>query len=646
MTACAGSAPPPPPVSDAQISAAEQAGNLEGLYEEVGGKIADPLTPPEELPALQAVHKQIGDRLAAELAADVRKELDETPRIQGVLPANVLAEQRARLEPMRTWSASQYLATNEAISAEMKATKAAIAERETQLAGMTDENVVGRLELLDQLAAISGAGSKQALGYAEQRKALVTTLNAEAMAAIEAEDYEEARRVLTMVQEIDPSDSETVEKLATVNTKVFEQEFWAALETGDPDQGYALLTSIAATESFGFIRPNLASSTDVMADYYVSLGAAATKKGDIPEAYRRFNEARAIRQLLGEGSAKPPAEEKAFVKLLEKAYAAAWKQGDAGLAWGYLHVIKSLQQDTPELRRQLREGRETVLQRAIKRLSVGAFESPDDSTAEFGDAVASKVVQHLFESIPNDVRMIEREQLGDIIREKELGKSKAKKGSGELAAADYLVQGTILEAKVDTTEKVGKKTMRVVTEQVEQANPEYTRWSSMSSKDRKDLPEPPKTVIVPRKEDVTVEVTVHRKVGIFSVSFRVIDAGTAKVLFADSVRAKTQHDDTSSEGVELGDFKMEFKLASLPSDIEMLAMLADEVSLEIGNKLAAVLATPEVTYQENADRFMREANYQAAAQQYAYAIVLKQRKDEDVEPLMQKLRDSSIAASR
>jgi hypothetical protein len=241
--------------------------------------------------------------------------------------------------------------------------------------------------------------------------------------------------------------------------------------------------------------------------------------------------------------------------------------------------------------------------------------------------------------------MIEREQLQDIMREKNIGSGQSANGGPGLAAADFLVQGTILEAKVDSIDKKGKKTMRVVTEEVEGPNPEYNAWLNLSSKERKKTPEPPKTVMLPRKEDVTIELTHHRKVGIFSVSYRVIDAETAKVVFADSVRAKAQHDDTSSEGVELGDFKREFKLASLPSDIEILAKLADEVSAEIGTELTAVLADPEQTYRTNAERFTREANYAGAAQQYAYAIVLAQRKDQPTDELEFALRESSIAST-
>ena len=86
-------------------------------------------------------------------------------------------------------------------------------------------------------------------------------------------------------------------------------------------------------------------------------------------------------------------------------------------------------------------------------------------------------------------------------------------------------------------------------------------------------------------------------------------------------------------------------IADLPSDIEILATLADTVSSQIGGELAKVLAQPERVYRSNAERYDREANYEAAAQQYAYAIVLEERKNGDVAALLAGLRAASIASS-
>jgi curli biogenesis system outer membrane secretion channel CsgG len=639
LSACA-SAPPAPTISGQDVLLAEQSGTLEELYQQATTELANPELKPGTRSQLEATQREIGDKLSATLRDDVKRVLDETPRVDGMLPVSAIEAQRARLEPMKTWSSSAYDALSGELSEEMKRTNAAISERQTELDGLAESNISQRLLVLESLGQLAGSGSALQKSTVVQRDELLISLNQDVNQAIEAEDFEKAREMLEIAHEVDPTDDVTAEKLATVDTKVFEKDFWRSLENGDPDKAYGLLLEISATDSFDRIRPKLASSTDVMADYYVSLGAEATKGGMAQPAYRRFNEARKIRELLGDGTAKPPAAEAGFIALVKKDYEAARKADQMGLAWGYLSVIQSMDAESASLRRSLRETREIVLQRAIKRLSAAPFEDAVDSDAKFGDAVASKVVQHLFETIPNDIRIIEREQLGDIMREKSLGGEEA-----ALAAADYLVEGTIQEAKVDTIEKSGKQTKRVVTEQVEKPNPDYAAWVNLDKKKREKTPEPPKTILGDRKEDVSIEVTLHRKVGLFSVSYRVIDATSAKVIFADSVRAKAQHEDTSSEGVELGDFKKEFKLASLPSNVEILAELADQVSAEIGSELATVLKDPEIAYAEAAQRFVTEDNFESAANQWAYAIVLSERKDIEVDALKQSLRDAAMGAS-
>lgn len=650
LAGCSGGSGPTPGLAPADIVAAEQSGATEDVYQRVSTQLAAGELSEKEAARLRAVQLDLGTKLADQRRDEVLRTLDETPPVFGaggdaLLPASVLEAQRERIEPIRTWSDTVYTSISDTIGKRMKATRAATAEREAQLATMAEDNLAGRVRVLEELTLLAGASSPEGEAFAAERHELVSRLNTVAEQAIEAENFDEAKRLLEAVVVVDPTDVNTQDKLADVSTKVFERDFYRALEKGDPDTGYELLVSVASTESFPLIRPKLESSTDAMTKYYVALGAEATKAGRVAEAYARFSQAREIRTLLGEDTRRAPPEEAAFLNLVRREYEKARKADRMGLAWGYLNVIKALSPESPTLRRQLRETREVVLQRATKRLSVSSFETPDDTDSEFGDAVASKVVQHLFEQIPKDVRMIEREQLSDIMREKSLGSDSGTKAPSGLAAADYLVQGTILEAKIDSVEKTGKQTRRVVTENVERRNPDYDAWLALSKKQRGKQAEPPKTVVAPRREDVTIEVTVHRKSALFSVSFRLIDAQTAKVIFADSARAKAEYEDTSSEGVELGDFKKEFKLASLPSDTEILTQLADDVSASIGTKLSEVLSSPENQYRESAERYVEEANYEAAATQFAYAIVLTNEKGGDVSSMMTMLRESSIQSS-
>ena len=98
----------------------------------------------------------------------------------------------------------------------------------------------------------------------------------------------------------------------------------------------------------------------------------------------------------------------------------------------------------------------------------------------------------------------------------------------------------------------------------------------------------------------------------------------------------------NTEGVELGQFKQDFKLASLPSDLEILAQLADTISAEIGRRLAEVLMDPEARYQSTGDRYIDEGNYAKASEQFAYSFVLAERKGKNVDEIGQLLRDAAV----
>jgi len=623
-------------VSEEQIQAARESGDLEDLLARVEADLAAEGDNPSE--HTLAMRARIGALLAEKASEEIRGELEAARTEGGVVPLATLEDARMRLPEVEHLEPSAAERLEIALDQEAARTDKAIDAKLAERKALPDDDVGRRLDLTAEALALARPGSERALSLEAERRALLAGVQKSVDDAIQNEEYEEAERMARLAVQADPDNPAIREQMDTIDAKLFEQNFWKALETGDPDGAYQMLKEVSRAENFDAIRERLAPSADPMADFFVSLAAESTRKGNLPEAYRWFSQARSIRRLLGKSRLDQRPEEAAFVEIVKKRYWEARKQDRAGLAWAYLSVVQELEPESPSLRRMARETREQVEALAVKRLAALPFQNAN-SGHEFGGAVSSKVIQHLFQTIPQDVRIIEREQLADILREKELGK-----GSEELASADYIVQGDILEAKVDTTEKQGTKTMRVVTETVTEQNPAYLRWLEMDSGDRDDIDQPPAEIEVQKKEDISLETTVHRKVGVFSVSYRLIDADSAKVVFADSLHEKIEHQDTSTEGVELGDFQMEFKLASLPSDLEILQELSDKVSAEIGKRLAEVLENPEDRYAETGERFVSEGNYAKASEQLAYAHVLAGRKDRDAVAgeIGEKLRDAAV----
>ena len=67
-----------------------------------------------------------------------------------------------------------------------------------------------------------------------------------------------------------------------------------------------------------------------------------------------------------------------------------------------LNVVEQLTPSSPSLRRQLRETRDTVVVAATRRLTAFPFKEAPHEGPQFGEAVAAKVIQHLFHGLPPD----------------------------------------------------------------------------------------------------------------------------------------------------------------------------------------------------------------------------------------------------
>ena len=179
-------------------------------------------------------------------------------------------------------------------------------------------------------------------------------------------------------------------------------------------------------------------------------------------------------------------------------------------------------------------------------------------------------------------------------------------------------------------------------------NPEFTSWAQLSDRDRKKQPEPPRTIMRDVTEDVSIDITSVRKVGIISVSYSVVQANSGRVLLTDSIQTKQEFQDEGRQGVQLGDFKQETDFVELPPDIEILSGnggLADKISEEIGVRLVEFLENPEEQYAADAKRAEDEGDYVGAARNAAYAIILRESKEKDVGPLRGELKRYAMSSA-
>ena len=166
----------------------------------------------------------------------------------------------------------------------------------------------------------------------------------------------------------------------------------------------------------------------------------------------------------------------------------------------------------------------------------------------------------------------------------------------------------------------------------------------MSSSERNKTPQPSQTMIEDIKEDVNIDVTHVQKVAVLSISYRVVDASSANVMFADSVIEKKKVADETTGGVKIGIYESKMKLADLQSDSELLAELTATLSQQIGDKVVGLLRDPEVDYQKDGLRLYDERKFVEATEEMAKALVMTESKGKPSDELAQWVREYAVTA--
>lgn len=602
LAACAG---PKPLFTDADVAAAERSGTLPSLYNQVQAQmVGKQRTRKKDAPAFAQLDS-LGRKLGAEMNADLRKKIEDARMKNDIVPLDVLDSARSTADPMKTWDPSRYDALIKDINRETSITQKAIRDVQAYIERLPGEAYKKGMDALYQLELLSGDTR-----YRDKREAVLRTARAEFDQAVATDEFD---RALLLLDEL-PVDKQTEHTRVELQTRRFETKFNEALAEDKPDDAYHLFETLSVSPYFNDVRARLGPTGLDMANYFVALASNAVVAGNMADAWRWFGQARYIRGKLGVEQGALP-EEKPFVDRMYRGFDAAKKDNLWGLALGYIYIVQTFDPSWPSVATDLRDAELVVGKTAIKTATTAPFSSAAGNT-DYSGTIGTKITEYLFQTVPNDVRILV--------------------GTG--SAADLIISGSVDESRVERSTEQTRKTARVVTDsKVMVRNPKYDQWLKLPERDRRQVPQPAAMIPTEKQEDVSYNVVQHRKVGYFSVAFRVVEAATGKVLHTDSVTMKREFTDESNEGVELGEFSLPAKAASLPTDIEILNQLASEASQEIGKRLAERIGGLEKQYAAAGKQAVVNGNLIEAAQNYANAVLVAQRKNIDQQPFRTEL---------
>ncbi len=613
LVACSA---PAPLVTPSDIASADATGNLPTLYNQVKSQLATRNRGDKKYAAQFAQLDSIGRTLTNRLDDDLRKRLENGKLGTGLVPQSLLTELRTDADPMRQWQPARHDQFLRELDKYQTATTKAIDSLNTYMAGLPVTEFRKKQNALTQLAQVTGDEK-----YSTQRDTMIQGLRGEFEQARATDNFERALQLLDAL----PADDNTETTRLELQTQLSERRFNEALADDRPDEAYRWFDSLSKSSRFDVVKARIMPTANQMADYFVALAADAVTSGRTADAYRWFAQARDVHlKLDGRNNAIP--EERPFVDRIYRGYDRAKTEGLWGLALGHLLIAQEFDPARQTLANDLRVANEQNNAVAIRSAAISPFSNASGS-ADYSGAVATNITGNLFKTIPNDVRII----AWDTARN---------------GGIDYNISGSIDEARVETNENTTRKSERVLTEKnAVSRNPRYDDWLKLSERERKRIPQPAPQLAADRYEDISYNVTELRKVGYFSVAFRIIEAASGKVVYTDKVTVKKDFADQGNEGVARGTFNLPAKSPKLPSDIEILNQLAAEASAEIGKRLTAQLGNLELRYAEAGKRAAAANTPVEAAQYYALAVTVAQRKGIDSAAFALELKRQAAASN-
>lgn len=610
--------PKEPLVRSGEIENARSLEALSALYQRIDSEPASGARASERTQTLELIRNQFRGRLGAQ----IKQRLDQGRLDSGLVNLTALTEASAMLNRWEKGFPQIVSSLSAMLSNERQRSLDYVEGLQHQAERIPASNFVERLNNADKLAQLLDTEQSRQR-YRSERQSIIETLSQRIEEAFNQRSYEQAISLIEQLGEIAPNHPQLGDWRAQALADRTRQRVESAIAAGEPDIAQQMLEDALQQ---GADRTNLRAPGTLLAEFYAEQSLPRSRAGLLDLSVEDLRKSLWLQRNIG---VNQPVIDQARNTLVETLYESANNASArdlVGLEYGYLLVIQEFQPDFPGLDRLLREAREGVFQRAVKRVSVEPFS--DEAERSFAANISARVTQILFEELGAVTRLVEREQLNAVMRELDLDAQQdlGQELAATLASANFLIQGAVLEASVESSQASGTRTERVVVRQEQQDNPAWQAWQA-----DKQGPEPAKTITVPVQEDVSYEVTRHRKNAIVSVSYRLVEAGTARVANTRTITVDTSVEDESTDGLSIGEFSVPLTMAELPSDLEILNQLAREASRQIADDLIKLLQSPEEEYRVAGAQAAEEKNYPAAAESMAYAVVLAERKDLDTD---------------
>jgi len=297
--------------------------------------------------------------------------------------------------------------------------------------------------------------------------------------------------------------------------------------------------------------------------------------------------------------------------------------------WGnalvWYQKVESLNPDYSELYEKIRDVREERIKRRIKKsIAVFDFTSPSNDK-DAGRNAADKLVAYLYQKASSDLRIIERENLQNILREMQLGQSglvdvKSAQTVGKMRGIDTFIMGTVLKYFSSKTDNSSMEQIKVLVDEEDVRNPEFSDWLIMNPRptegDFKNAP--PRTIKKKNYQFVSFKKGAVKITALFDISYKLVDTATGENIFTNTITGRLIKEDKYQDGLPVANIPHD--PLEIQTESEVLGDLTDQKIAEMGQNVLKHFQSLELEYYNQGQQFQKNRKYDQAIEKYVDAV--------------------------
>lgn len=275
--------------------------------------------------------------------------------------------------------------------------------------------------------------------------------------------------------------------------------------------------------------------------------------------------------------------------------------------------------------------KDRLRQRVVKKVAVMDV-SPPSNSMDAGKLVTDSLLSYMSKNASNDLRIVDRDALGAMIREIKADKSgqydiESARKNGRLKGSDIFISVSVTQYTVEMSAEESTKMVNVSVGKKSMSNPAYLSWRQRnpSPGERELAMAPPSMVEEDIRETVRYKVGAYKKTANVALFLSMIDVESGKMLLSKTTKCSREAQDNFSEGVESANIP--FDPLQLPPDAEILEKAVEEGVAELGQLALSHLQNLQSAYLNSAGQLGRKGQHEAAVERYTDAIVSEEVKN-------------------